>query len=165
MSEFCFHSISGEQMDRISPNFVYAFILTISRLGFVTVTCIFVTELWPLIDVRIFFPAQCLQIFLLNIFRTWPFLLHKKRCNGAIVRFSDLCKQFGPRTSDLIWIQTVWDSDCIPDFFLKKLIFKKISRWTKKHEELPRVQSVNIKGKHLNENFFWKVKKKTVEAK
>ena len=32
MSEFRFHSIYGEQMDRISPNFVYAFILTISRL-------------------------------------------------------------------------------------------------------------------------------------
>ena len=48
-------------MDRISTNFVYAFILTISRLGLLPVSfCLFVTELWPLI-VRI--------LFLLNIFR------------------------------------------------------------------------------------------------
>ena len=32
MSEFRFHSISGEQKDRNSPNFACAFILTISRL-------------------------------------------------------------------------------------------------------------------------------------
>ena len=31
--KFCFHSISWEQMDRISPNFIYAFILTTSTLG------------------------------------------------------------------------------------------------------------------------------------
>ena len=43
-------------MDRISPNFVFAFILTISRLGLLHVIfCLFVTELWPLIDVRILF--------------------------------------------------------------------------------------------------------------
>ena len=62
MSEFHFHSISGEQIDRISPNFVYAFILTISRLELSPVIfCLFVTELWPFIDVRIW--------FLLNVFR------------------------------------------------------------------------------------------------
>ena len=32
-AKFCFHSISWEQMDRISPNFIYAFILTRSTLG------------------------------------------------------------------------------------------------------------------------------------
>ena len=37
LSEFCFHSISLEQMDRISQNVVYVFILTISRLGFLPV--------------------------------------------------------------------------------------------------------------------------------
>ena len=52
-------------MNRISQNFVDAFILTISRLGLLPVMfCLFVTELWPLIDVRISFPH--------NIFRTWP---------------------------------------------------------------------------------------------
>ena len=41
-------------------NFIYAFILTISRLGLLSVNfCLFVTELWPLIDVRI--------LFLLNV--------------------------------------------------------------------------------------------------
>ena len=50
-------------MDRISTNFVYGFILTISRLGLLPVIfCLFVTESWPLIDVRF--------LFLLNIWRT-----------------------------------------------------------------------------------------------
>ena len=49
-------------MDRISPNFVYAFILTISRLELLPVIfCLYVTELCPLIAVRI--------LFLLNIFK------------------------------------------------------------------------------------------------
>ena len=63
MSNFCFHSISGEQMGRISPNFVYAFILTISRLGLLPVIfSLFVTDyLWSLSDGRI--------LFLLNVFR------------------------------------------------------------------------------------------------
>ena len=69
-------------MDRISPNFVYAFILTTSRLElFPVIFCLFVTELWPMIDVRI--------LFLLNIFRfscsisqNLAFLLHEKRCSG-----------------------------------------------------------------------------------
>ena len=37
MSEFCFRSISEEQTDRISPNILYAFILTGSRLGLLPV--------------------------------------------------------------------------------------------------------------------------------
>ena len=66
LSEIFFCSLSLEQIDRSSPNFVYAFILTRSRLGLLPVMfCLFVTEMWPLIDVRI--------LFLLNIFRTWPF--------------------------------------------------------------------------------------------
>ena len=49
-------------MDRISPNFVNAFILTISRLVLLPVIlCLFVTGLWPLFDVKI--------LFLLNAFR------------------------------------------------------------------------------------------------
>ena len=62
MSEFCFCSISLEQMDRMSSNFVHALILKRSSFGIVT--CYFgefITELWPLIDVRFSFP--------LNIFR------------------------------------------------------------------------------------------------
>ena len=40
-------------MDRILPNFVYALISTRSRLGLLHVIFFnFVTELWPLIDVR-----------------------------------------------------------------------------------------------------------------
>ena len=67
-------------MDRISPNFVYAFILTRSRLGLLHVIfCFFVRE--PLINVR--------NLFLLNIFMNLAFLQHEKRCSGTIVRFSD----------------------------------------------------------------------------
>ena len=50
-------------MDRFRPNFVYAFILTRSRLGLLPVIFrIFVTELWSLIYIRI--------SFLLNILWT-----------------------------------------------------------------------------------------------
>ena len=46
MSEFRFHSISGIQMDIISPNCVFAFIFTISMLVLLPVIfCLFVTEL------------------------------------------------------------------------------------------------------------------------
>ena len=93
MPEFRFHSISGEQVDRISPNYV-AIILTISRLGLLPVIfCLFVTELWPLIDVR--------MLFLLNVFTFYcsislelGLLLHEKNCSGAIVRFSDNSSSF-----------------------------------------------------------------------
>ena len=123
---FCFRSISREQIDRISPNFIYAFILTRSTLGLLqTCTSVmaidlrlkfvsaqyhknkftvspnfiyafiltrstlgllavifgkFLTELWPLIEVRISFQ--------LNILRNLPFLLHARRCSRAIIRFS-----------------------------------------------------------------------------
>ena len=43
-----------------------------------SIFCLFVIEL---IDIRI--------LFLLNIFRTWPFYSIKKPCSRAIVRFSD----------------------------------------------------------------------------
>ena len=69
-------------MDRISTNFIYAFILTRSTLGLLAVVfCKFVRELWPLIDVSITLP--------LNILRNSGLLLHAKHCCGAIVRFSD----------------------------------------------------------------------------
>ena len=49
-------------MDRVSPNFAHALILTRSRLGLLLVIFRkFVTELWPLIDVRILFPVNILR--------------------------------------------------------------------------------------------------------
>ena len=46
MTVFCFRLISGEQMDRISPNFEYTFTLTKFRLGLLPVIfCLFVAEL------------------------------------------------------------------------------------------------------------------------
>ena len=63
MSEFCSRSISLEQMDRLGLNFVYAFILARSMLELLPVIFPkFVTELWPMIDIRI--------SFLLNILGT-----------------------------------------------------------------------------------------------
>ena len=50
-------------MDRILPNFIYAFILTRSKLRLLHIIfCTFVPELWPLIYSKI--------LFLLNILRT-----------------------------------------------------------------------------------------------
>ena len=50
-------------MDRISPNFIYAFLLTRSKLGLLHIIFrTFVLELWPLIYSKI--------LFLLNISRT-----------------------------------------------------------------------------------------------
>ena len=48
----------------------------------------FVSELWPLIDVRITLP--------LNILRHSGLLLHARHCSGAIVRFSDNSSFFLP---------------------------------------------------------------------
>ena len=53
MLKFYFYTIILEQIDRISSKFVYALMLTRSRLGLLPVIFQkFVTELWPLIDVR-----------------------------------------------------------------------------------------------------------------
>ena len=61
--KFLFPSLSWEQIDRISPNFIYAFILTRSTLGLLHIIfCTFVPVLWPLIYAKI--------LFLLNILRT-----------------------------------------------------------------------------------------------
>ena len=62
-------------MDRISPNFVCVFILIRSMLGLLPVLFfIFLTELWPLMNVRISFQ--------LNVFITWPFYSMKKTAAG-----------------------------------------------------------------------------------
>ena len=57
-----FRSISWEQIDRFSPNFISAFILTRSRLGLLhLIFHIFVPELWPLIYCRISIPLNILR--------------------------------------------------------------------------------------------------------
>ena len=46
-------------MERILPNFVYALLITRSRLGLLSVIFRkFVAELWPLIGVRFSFPLE-----------------------------------------------------------------------------------------------------------
>ena len=66
-------------MDRMLLNFVYAFILTRSRLLLIPVMfCLFVTELWPLSEYR-----------LRSISLELGVLQHENSCSGDIVRFSD----------------------------------------------------------------------------
>ena len=61
MSEFCYCSISWEQIDRIWPYFAYALILSRSRSGLLHINfCKFIMELWPLVNVRISFPLNIL---------------------------------------------------------------------------------------------------------
>ena len=56
MPKFRFCSIYLEQIDRISQNFIYAFILTRSSLELLQVIFrTFVAELWPLIYAKISF--------------------------------------------------------------------------------------------------------------
>ena len=63
MPKFRFRLISWEQIDRISPNFIYAFILTRSTLGLLHIIFrTFILELCPLIYAKIW--------FLFNILRT-----------------------------------------------------------------------------------------------
>ena len=56
----------------------------------------------------------------------------------------NLCKQFLPRTSVLISVETVGHSDSVSSGkkFLKKLILKEVNRRHKKHEKLPSIQRV-----------------------
>ena len=71
MSDFCFRSISLEQIDRISPNY------KLTHLGwdcYLSFFAKFVTELCHLMDVRI--------SFLLNLFRTWSFYRMKSAAAG-----------------------------------------------------------------------------------
>ena len=49
----------------------------------------------------------------------------------------NICKQFEPKMSSLIWIQTVWHSDGIPEKNLLDFSYKKSDDKTK----LPSMQS------------------------
>ena len=52
-------------IDRISPNFIYAFILTESTLGLLHIIVdTFVSELWPLVYAKISFPLNNLRTLL-----------------------------------------------------------------------------------------------------
>ena len=62
MPKFSFHSVSLELIDRILPNFIYAFILTRSSLGLLHVIFrSFVPEKWPLIYAKNSFPLNILR--------------------------------------------------------------------------------------------------------
>ena len=101
--KFRFRSISWKQMDRISPNFIYAFILTRSTLGLLHIIFhTFVPELWPLIYSK--------YLFQLNILITNGQILTKLYITintdniyiGIVsIHFSQICK----RVIALDWCQ------------------------------------------------------------
>ena len=73
--KFCFRSISWEQIDRISPNFICAFIFTRSSLGSLHIIFpTFVPELWPLIYAKILFLLNILRINLQNFTKFYIYI-------------------------------------------------------------------------------------------
>ena len=80
--EFCFRSISLEQIDRFSLNFIYAFILIRSRLGLLHIIFrTFVPELWPLIYAKIWYPLNILTTnwLIFTKFYIYAFILIRSR--------------------------------------------------------------------------------------
>ena len=74
----------------------------------------------------------------------------------------NLCKQFvwiqtrPDNVLGLIWIQTAWHSDGIPEIIFKKVDFEK-NQMTKKHAKLPRGQRLNgylVKAKLFNQVYI-----------
>ena len=60
--QFCFRSISLEQIDRFPLNFIYAFILIRSSLGLLhVILSTFVPELWPLNFAKNVYPLNILR--------------------------------------------------------------------------------------------------------
>ena len=96
--KFHFRSISWEQMDRISPNFIYAFMLTISRLGLLHfIFCTFVTELWPLIYSKILFPLNILRTNGQILTKLYITIYTDKIYVGIVsCHFCKICKSYGP---------------------------------------------------------------------
>ena len=80
--EFCFCSISLEQTDWFSLNFIYAFILIRSSLGLLHVIFgTFVPELWPLLYAKILYPLNVLRTnwLIVTKFCIYAFILIRSR--------------------------------------------------------------------------------------
>ena len=78
--KFRFRSIILNIIDRISPNFIHASILTRSTLGLLHITFrIFVPELWPMIYARISFPLNILRTFNWQNFTKFCVCIHIDR--------------------------------------------------------------------------------------
>ena len=82
-------------MDRISPNFIYAFILTISTFGLSHIIFrIFVPELWPLIFARISFPFNILRTNMQNFTKFYITIYADKISVGIVSsHFLQICKR------------------------------------------------------------------------
>ena len=94
-----FRSISWKQIDRISPNFINALLLTKSRLELELLHIIFrtfVAELWPLLNARISFPLNILRKNWKNFTR---FYILKRKSFAALTKMlfpSFWAKYFSP---------------------------------------------------------------------
>ena len=88
MSDFPFHSITLDQMDRISPNFVHAFLLTRSRLRFVSLSL--ELGLYSMIVLGILCAQLLPQFYVgcfetLQMFRSWSEDVHMFGYNPQII--------------------------------------------------------------------------------
>ena len=92
--KFCFRYISWEQIDRISPNFIYAFILTRSMAGLLHILFhIFVPEFWPLIYAKNLFPNKLIEFHqILYMHSYWQDL----RWDCYTSFFAHLYQSYGP---------------------------------------------------------------------
>ena len=59
------------------------------------------------------------------------------------------------KMSGLIWIQTVWHSDCIPERTFLKSLFWKNQQMTKKHAKFPRRQRLKYCGCYSKNKLRW----------
>ena len=93
--KFRFRSISWELIDRISPNFIYASILTRSSLGLLHVIFrLFVQELWPSIYAKISFPLKILRTDWHNFAKFYACIHIDKIYVGIDTRlFSHICNR------------------------------------------------------------------------
>ena len=85
-------------MDRMLPNFIYAFILTRSTLGLSHIIFrIFVPELWSLIYAKILFQFNILRTNGQN-FTKFYICIHIDKIYVGIVthHFSHICSSYGP---------------------------------------------------------------------
>ena len=83
-------------MDRISPNFIYAFILTRSMLGLLhIICCTFVPKLWPFVYSKYSFPLNILRTNGQN-FTKFYIIIHIDKIYVGIVThdLSHICTRF-----------------------------------------------------------------------
>ena len=125
MTEFRFRSISWERIDVTWPNFAYALILIRSRLGLLRVNFRkIITELWPLIDVRISFPLKYLENESMGPIFAYVLILTSSRLGLLGINFQKFIKELWPLIDVRIRFHSIaWEqSDEVWPYFAHALI-------------------------------------------